>query len=65
MREWLKNFRDAAGMSQKNVAKTCGISRQYYNYIENGERGKELPVTMAKKIASALSFDWQRFYEQE
>ena len=63
MNHWLKNAREEKNMSQEQVASVCGISRQYYSFIESGERGAKLPVPTAKKIASALGFDWQRFYE--
>ena len=63
--EWLINIRKKSGMSQENIATKCGISRQYYSFIESGERGAKLPVPTAKKIAAALGFDWQRFYEDE
>lgn len=62
---WLKDFRTKLGLSQKKVADICGISQQYYAFIESGERGSKLPVPTAKKIAAALGFDWQLFYENE
>ncbi len=52
-------------MSQERVASICGISRQYYSFIESGERGAKLPVPTAKKIAEALGFDWVKFYNNE
>lgn len=63
--EWLINIRKKNGMSQENIASKCGISRQYYSFIEAGKRGAKLPVPTAKKIAAALGFEWQRFYEDE
>jgi len=63
MREWLKEIRESLSMSQGEAARKIGISQQYYSFIEAGERGKNLPVPMAKKIAAALGFDWQKFYE--
>ena len=59
----LKNKRKLCDKSQIEVAKEAGISQQYYSFIESGERGKKLPVPTAKKIASALGFDWKEFYE--
>jgi putative transcriptional regulator len=63
MRDWLKSIREGKEMSQQVVADECGISRQYYNLIEKGERTPS--VTTAKKIATVLDFDWQLFYEDE
>ena len=65
MRKWLKELREQRGLSQEAVASICGVSRQYYGFIESGERGAKLPVPTAKKIASALEFPWQKFYEDE
>ncbi len=59
----LKNKRKLCDKSQNQVAKEAGISQQYYSFIESGERGKKLPVPTAKRIASALGFDWKEFYE--
>lgn len=63
--KWLIETRKKNGMTQGDVASKCGMSRQYYAFIESGERGAKLPVPTAKKIAAALGFDWQRFYEDE
>ncbi|MCI8387129.1 MAG: helix-turn-helix transcriptional regulator [Clostridiales bacterium] len=58
---FLKEIREKLNISQEQIATICGISRQYYGLIESGER--KVPVWTAKKIAAALGFDWQRFYE--
>jgi len=63
MRKWLKEIREKLGLPAEEVAVKAGISRTMYYYIETGERGAKLPVTTAKKIAAALGFDWQRFYD--
>ena len=62
-RNWLKEIREKKGLSIEEVAASSGMSRTMYFYIESGERGAKLPVPTAKKIAAALGFDWQRFYE--
>ena len=61
MRNWLIEMRKKKALSQKQVATSCGISRQYYSFIESGERN--VPVHTAKKIAEILGFDWQKFFE--
>lgn len=63
MRPWLKEIRKEHGMSQYAAAKNSGISQSYYAAVEVGTRN--VPVATAKKIAGALGFDWQRFYEDE
>ena len=63
MRDWLKEIRKRKGMTQRDAAIASGICRSYYSAIEEGTRN--VPVPTAKKIAAALGFDWQRFYEDE
>lgn len=63
MREWLIELRKAKGFTQEQVATKCGISRQYYSFIESGERGCAVPT--AKQIAKVLGFPWERFFEEE
>ena len=62
-REWLKELRVKENKTVDNIADYVGITRQYYYYIESGERG--VPVPTAKKIAEALGFDWTLFYKEE
>lgn len=64
MRKWLVEIRTVANMSQQAIADAAGISQSYYASIETGVRGKPLSVTIAKKIAAALGFDWTRFYDE-
>jgi len=59
--EWLKAIRHDRGMLQSQVARSVFISQPAYANIENGKRIPSVPT--AKKIAEALNFDWQRFYE--
>ena len=64
MRQWLVTMREKKGISQYKAADLAGISQSYYAAIETGARGKPLSVDIAKKVATALGFDWQRFYEE-
>lgn len=59
-RTWLINKRGK--LTQEQVALLSGISRSAYSNVENG-RG--LSVKLAKKIASALKFDWNLFFEEK
>ena len=61
MRDWLIQIREEKGFTQEEVATKCGISRQYYGFIESGKRNAS--VIAAKRIASVLNFDWQRFFD--
>lgn len=61
----ITKYRKITGKSQDDVAVLTGYSRQYIGFIESGERGKKLPVPTAKRIADALGFDWQLFYDKK
>lgn len=53
------------GLTTAEAANLSGISQSYYSLIENGTRGNPLNVDIAKKIASALNFEWTQFYDDE
>ncbi len=59
MRSWLINIR--GNKTQKAVADECGISQNFYSWIEQGKRNPSVEV--AKRIAAVLGFDWTRFFE--
>ena len=63
--KWLTEKRVSENLSQVEVAKKCSISRQYYNFIENGVRRPSPEV--AKRIADVLGFrsEWYRLLEIE
>lgn len=63
MLEWLIAMRKAKNLTQVQLAEAAGISPSYMTSIETGKR--KVPVWTAKKIAAALGFDWQRFYEDD
>lgn len=58
---WLKMMRIEAKMTQEEVAKLADVTQPSYANIEAGRRTPAVPT--AKKIAAALGFAWQRFYE--
>lgn len=51
MRQYLVDLRMKHGLSQQDVANRLGISRQYYQMIENGERQKHLALSLASSFA--------------
>lgn len=63
MRHWLKQMRNAKGLTQKQVSDLCGISRSYYADIERGDANAG--GTTAKKIADVLGFDMSLFFTNE
>ncbi|SDC68973.1 Helix-turn-helix [Paenibacillus sp. UNCCL117] len=62
-REWLVNKRNAAGLTQKEVADAAGLARTTFASIEQGERVPSVPT--AKKIASVMEFDWTLFFRDQ
>ena len=57
MRGYLKNMRENKGMTQQDVAGQLGISYQYYSLIENGDRQKNMDITLAAKIAAVFGVE--------
>ena len=51
MRSWLKTLRCKKGLSQQEIADKLEIAQQYYSLIENGERQKDLDLSLVIKLA--------------
>jgi transcriptional regulator with XRE-family HTH domain len=60
-RNWLIDLRGR--LTQEQVSFLSGISRGSYSNIETGKRDPS--VSMAKKIAKTLGFNWQLFFDQK
>lgn len=61
MRTWLKEYREAAEMTQEQIALKVEISRPYFTEIEKALKNPS--VSVAKKIAKELGFEWTIFFE--
>lgn len=59
MREWLKDKRLGAGLTQEQVAMKSGIARTTYAMYEQGERNPSVGVAVS--IADVLKFKWTIF----
>ena len=59
-RQWLVDLR--GDKNQEEVAMHSAIHRGHYSLIETGKRTPS--VTVAKRIADYLGFDWTLFFEQ-
>lgn len=59
MRSWLKDRRKQKKLTQAETAQLMGISRQQYNFIENGARQADLSLSTAVKLCDifGLSLD--------
>lgn len=51
MRTWLKTLRCEKSLSQQEIADKLEIAQQYYSLIENGERQKDLDLSLVIKLA--------------
>ena len=65
MREYLKAMRSERGLTLQNIADKLGITKQYYRLIENGERQKNMDITLACKIADGMGVSLADIVENE
>lgn len=67
MREYLRQLRIENGMTMQDVADAFGMSRQYYEMIESGDRQKNMDFTLVTKISNLFGISMERIaeYEQE
>lgn len=65
MRTWLKELRRTSKMSQQNVADILGITQQYYNLIESGERQSKMSIETAQKLAAVFDVPIEYVLEKE
>lgn len=56
-REWLRNLRTNKGFTQAEMARRLGISRQYYYYIEKGDRMESLDLDTANKLSKIFKIN--------
>lgn len=55
MRLWLREARENAGLTMKQLAEKLLVSESYYCAIENGVRQKNMDISLAQKISKALN----------
>ena len=55
VREYLIEAREKAGLTQQDVANRIGISRQYYQMVETGERQKRMGLSLAGGLSVVLN----------
>lgn len=65
LRKWLKELREREKLSQTTVAKQLGITQHYYSMIENGERQKDLDLSIVMKFAELFGVTVEWIAEQE
>lgn len=65
LRQWLKNIRESKGISQQNVAEKVGITRQYYQLIEAGERQQKMDITLIAKLSQVFGVSMNQIIDNE
>ena len=56
----IRQHRTARGLTQKQLADICGVTRTHITNLETGEFSPSVGV--AKKIGQALGFDWTEVF---
>lgn len=65
LRDYLKKLRKDKHLTQQNVADSLGISATYYLYIENGERQKDLDLSIVMKLSELFDVTVEWIAERE
>ena len=55
MRKWMKDRRTELGLTQQSVANALGITTQYYQQIESGQRQKDLATSLVLGLATCFN----------
>lgn len=65
MRTYLKILRKEKKLSMQDAADAIGISRQYYQQIEAGERQKKMDITLVSAIADLFNVSVEYIVKEE
>lgn len=65
MREYLLTLRKEKNLTQKELARKLDVSESYYNQIENGERQKNMDISLVNRLAVVLEVPITTIIEQE
>lgn len=65
VREYLIEAREKAGLTQQDVANRIGISRQYYQMVETGERQKRMDLSLAGGLSAVLNIPIDEIVQRE
>lgn len=65
VREYLIEAREKAGLTQQDVANRIGISRQYYQMVETGERQKRMDLSIAGGLSVVLNIPIGEIVQRE
>lgn len=65
MRLWLKDARTKKGLTMKDISSKLGISESYYCAIENGDRQKNMDITLVSGLSAALGISVSKIVKFE
>ena len=65
MRHYLKMLRQGKGLTQLETAKKLNVSESYYSMLENGERQKDMNLSLAEKLAEVFDVSLSQIVEEE
>ena len=65
MRHYLKMLRQGKGLTQLETAKKLNVSESYYSMLENGERQKDMNLSLAEKLAEVFGVSLSQIVEEE
>lgn len=65
MREYLLTLRKGKNLTQKELAQKLDVSESYYNQIENGERQKNMDISLVNRLSLVLEIPITTIIEYE
>ena len=65
MRDWLKSLREQAELTQQQIADKLGITKQYYQMIEAGNRQQNMDLTLCSKLSELFGISLEEIAIKE
>lgn len=65
LRQWLRHLRISSGQSQQQIADLLGITRQYYQQIEAGDRQHKMDIILSGKLAELFNITINEIADNE
>lgn len=65
VRDYLLALRKRKNMTQKELAHKLDVSESYYNQIENGERQKNMDISLVNRLSLVLEIPITTIIEHE
>lgn len=65
MRSYLKSCRENMNITMKQMGEKINISESYYFLIENGERQKDMSLSLMEKLAGAFNLPLDEIIKAE